>query len=73
MTSPYALPAAPARADTLGTLRAERWHAADAREWARVRELDELITRISARSTPTDPRRETTAAATPRRERRRAR
>ena len=58
------------RQDALGRLRIERWHAQQAGETARVAEIDAQIDRLSARSTPACPHRETTSAAAPRTERR---
>ena len=63
------IPPEPSRQDALGQLRRERWHAQQAGETARVAEIDQQIERLSARNTSASPRRETTSAATPRRER----
>lgn len=60
------IPPQPSRADALGQLRRERWHAADAGETARVAEIDRQIERLSAAGTPTAPTRETTASTQPR-------
>lgn len=52
----------PARADVLGQLKRERWHAANAKETVRVEQLDREIERLSAAGTATAPTRETAAA-----------
>lgn len=70
MTTPYVLPAAASRGDVPGTLKRERWHAADAGEWQRGRQIDNQLAQLTAQSTSTNPQRETTAATHPRRERR---
>lgn len=57
------------RSDVLGTLRRERWFAADAGETERVKQIDAQIARLSAASSATAPQRETTAAAAPARQR----
>jgi hypothetical protein len=54
----------PSRADVLGQLRRERWFAADAKETARVEQLDREIERLSAAGTATAPTRETAASTT---------
>lgn len=54
------------RADALGQLRRERWHAADAGETARVAELDRKIEQLSASGTATAPTHETAASTQPR-------
>jgi hypothetical protein len=72
METPEPIPPAASRQDALGQLRRERWHAKQAREHDRVAEIDLEIGRLSARSTPVSPQRETTAAV-PRTEQRRPR
>lgn len=64
--TPGPIPPQPSRADALGRLRVERWHAADAGEIARVAEIDRQIERLSAAGTPTAPTRETAASTQPR-------
>ena len=59
MTTEPVPPVVP-RSDVLGTLRRERWFAADAGETARVELLDARIARLSAANTATAPTRETT-------------
>ena len=59
------IPPQPSRADALGQLRRERWHAVDAGETTRVAEIDREIERLSAAGTPTAPTRETTASTQP--------
>lgn len=53
------------RADVLGRLRRERWHAENAHETALVADIDARIARLSAAGTATPPLRETAAAAKP--------
>lgn len=60
------IPPQPSRADALGQLRRERWHAANVGETARVEQIDREIERLSAAGTATAPTRETAAAARPR-------
>lgn len=57
------IPPAAARADLLGQLRRERWHARNAGELRRVAEIDAQIVRLSADNSAAPPTRETTAAA----------
>lgn len=52
----------PCRADVLGQLRRERWFAKDAKETARVAEIDRRIEQLSAAGTAVPPTRETAAA-----------
>lgn len=60
------IPPTPSRADALGRLKRERWHAADVGETARVAQLDREIEKLSAAGTAVAPTRETAAATTPR-------
>lgn len=61
------IPPETSRADALGRLRRERWHAENAHEHARVAEIDAQIMRLSAAGTATSPLRETAAVAKPER------
>jgi hypothetical protein len=63
------IPPETSRADVLGRLNRERWFAADAKEYARVEQLDAQIARLSAAASPSSPLCETTAAAPVRKER----
>lgn len=60
------IPPTPSRADALGRLKLERWHANNAKEYGRVAEIDRQIQELSAAGTATAPARETAAATTPR-------
>lgn len=53
------IPPETCRADVLGRLQRERWHAADAKEAGLVAQLDRRIQALSA-GTATSPSRETT-------------
>ncbi len=56
------------RTDALGILQRELWIAQDAGEQLLAARLQARIDELSAQSSPTPPRRETTAADSPRRE-----
>jgi hypothetical protein len=60
--------AEPSRADVLGRLKRERWHAANNGETAQVAALDARIAALSAQNSATAPTRETAAAAPVRRQ-----
>jgi RNA processing factor Prp31 len=62
------VPPTASRADALGRLRRELWHAHDAGETQLAAQLQQRIARLSADSSATSPQRETTAAQQPRRE-----
>ena len=68
MRSTDPIPPPVPRTDVLGTLQRELWLAQDTGETAYAQQLERRIADLSADSTPTAPRRETTAAAPPRRE-----
>lgn len=55
------IPPEASRADVLGRLKRERWHATDAGEAGLVAEIDRKIQRLSAANTATAPTRETAA------------